>query len=204
MAFPVTSVLDDFNRADGDPGSNWSPEILNNYLRLTIASNQLTDNSTAFESNYWNASQFGPDCEVYCDIVAMPTNSFSLVARMQNPDNDASVVWYELSIDPTNSYLLKCSSGYASRAQLGANLGVAFSAGDKAGLEVSGSTITAYRYTGGSWSAIDSRTDSDVSGAGYVGIILWNDSTTTIDNFGGGSTSAAPEVVRTVRSSLRW
>lgn len=187
MAFPTTPVLDTFNRADGAPGANWSDEVIVNYFRLLISSNTLKEDPAAFgfDSNYWNPSTFGPDCEVYATFATVGTNGAGVVARLTSPG--ASENFYWLTANAFDTRLYKHVAGV--RTQIGSTISVLFAAGDGIGLSCTGSSIECWRKpSGGAWGVIATRTDSDVSGAGYIGVLT--DSTNkawSFDDFGGGS-----------------
>src|SRR5690606_30238502 len=74
MAFPTTSVIDDFNRADsGTLGSNWSRGDGGTDIG-SIGDEECALGET-FGEMYWNAQQFGPDCEAFVNVTdPSPTN----------------------------------------------------------------------------------------------------------------------------------
>ncbi len=192
MAAPTTAVLDTFTRADESPAVGWTADVSGaSYVNLKVVSNQALPIS-AFCSAYWNAGSFTGDQEVYATVptIGAPIYS-SLLARIQNAG--ATVSYYELRWDAGNSYLFKVVSGAAS-VQIGGNLGVAIAAGDKLWLTVIGTTLTAYRFTGGVWVQIGQQTDGSISGAGSIGVWIQNSTTAAFDDFGGGSltTSVSP------------
>ena len=85
MPGPYSSpVLDDFNRANGAPGSNWTADIRDFGIALpSIASNQLARNAD-FNDGWWNPTTFHAYQEVFCTISAMPNNgAMRLMARVQ-------------------------------------------------------------------------------------------------------------------------
>jgi hypothetical protein len=186
MAGPYnTGLLDDFNRGDGDPGTNWLSPVYSTFAELVIATNTLAHNG--WSANYW-LSLLQEDQEVFCKIAAVPsTNIAALIARLQNPGNDSTINHYSLEMDGGNSYIAKVVAG--ARTQLGGNLGVTFAANDLGALTTKGTTIAAWRNTGGGWTNIGEVTDSAIPGTGYIGVVNSNDATFAIDDFGGGSIS---------------
>lgn len=187
MAAPSTPILDNFNRADENPAVGWTADVsAGGYANFQVLSNQMAPAAGAFSSAYWNATAFGSDQECYLTVPTLGAATYtSILARIQNPG--ASVSFYEFSWDAGNSYLLKAVAGGA-RTQLGGSLGVVISAGDKVWLNVTGSTITSYRFTGGAWAVMDvPRTDTAITGAGYVGAWVQNDTAVRLDDFGGGA-----------------
>jgi hypothetical protein len=66
-------------------------------------------------------------------------------------------------------YIQRVDAGVVT--QLGAKLYQEFAAGDKLGLQMIGSTISAYyQAAGNSWTLLGSVTDSTYSSAGYIGL----------------------------------
>lgn len=196
MAFPTTSVLDGFNRADGDAGGNWTGDLLGgSWPNPDVASNQLrADGGNAFSSGWWNPATFGPDCEVYCTLAVAPANAFRLMARGAD-FGTANFDGYELEVDPGNCYIVKVVNGTRTTLQ---TTGATFATGDAMGMEVTGTsttTIRAFRKpSGGAWAQIGTdQTDSTspITAAGHLGLLFVNDSTCRIDDFGGGDVVVA-------------
>jgi hypothetical protein len=195
MAFPTTSVLDDFNRADSSSlGSNWTEDVRNaSESSPIITGNQAGRGSGVTSTAWWNASTFGPDCEVYVDLPTIPVNTgVGLMIRVQNPDT-ASYDGYYLFIQRNDT-----PDGWALRrlddkveTVLGAGFNQDLSAGDKIGIEAIGSTIKAFHYTGGAWVERASRTDSTYGSAGYISMLIGNSTTWRLDNFAGGTVVSA-------------
>src|SRR3954470_14807977 len=68
MAFPYSiGVLDDFNRADAaNLGANWTQSgVASNHLTIITNACRAPSGGSSGYSDYWNASQFGPDCACY-------------------------------------------------------------------------------------------------------------------------------------------
>lgn len=182
MAFPTTSLLDDFNRANAATlGANWSTGVESGYSDLNILSNQAYA-PTGTEGNVWG-TQFAADQEAWVTVNALPASSIArLYARVQNPGT-GSLNCYAVEMDPTGGYLVKFVAGGSTFIGSG---GFGFSPGDKVGISCIGTSITYYVYSGGSWASQDVVVDSSVSGAGYIGLDSHN-SATRFDDFGGGA-----------------
>jgi hypothetical protein len=67
-SFPATGVLDDFNRADGAPGSSWD----SNTTGYQVQSNAL--DVTTGGTVYWNTS-FGADQEAHVTLTTIDTSA---------------------------------------------------------------------------------------------------------------------------------
>jgi hypothetical protein len=79
--------------------------------------------------------------------------------------------------------------------QLGAAITQNFATGEKLGLEAIGSTIAVYRFASAVWSQLSTRSDSTYTTAGKIGMFCDN-TTTKLDDFGGGTVVAAGVVVK--------
>jgi hypothetical protein len=191
MAFPTTSLLDAFTRADNPSslGANWTVGPESGYASLGVLSNQAYA-ATAWKANYWNTA-FNADQEVYVTVPTLPTYRLRLYVRIQNPG--ASLSSYEADLKSTGTVdLYKRVAGV--RTSIGSD-STMFSAGDKIGLEVAGTTVRLHRYTAAAWSMIEEITgQTDVSGSGYIGMEVGNETTVRMDDFSGGSIVAAAGV----------
>jgi hypothetical protein len=193
VAFPTTGILDDFNRANETPiASPWAGPLFSGEGQMNLTSNALKFSTTSgiFSGSYLNAT-YGPDAEAYITMATLgaDTERVNLMARIQNP-GQASINGYMVTLIINGSgndtvRIRKTTAG--SNSTLGADItSEDFLAGDKLGIEIVGTTITAYRYTSGAWASIGSRTDSDFSTTGYIG--MEGDGTTAVfDDLGGGT-----------------
>lgn len=191
MAFPSTSILDDFNRANASTlGSNWS--ILKSYAGtgdLGIISNAAYNPEPQFDTYvdmYYNVATYGPDCEVYLTEVTEPTaDGLVLYLRIQEPTG--SYDGYGLGALANNDWEVRRIDNEVSTV-LGATATQAIANGDKIGFEAIGDTLKGYIYTGGSWTEVLSRTDAAYGSAGHLGfyataeVVTWR-----YDDFGGGT-----------------
>jgi hypothetical protein len=186
MAFPTTSILDNFNRADGDVGSNWGAPAWIDTVRLAISTNQVQFND-AGGGGYYNVSTYGPDSEVYITITTL-SGSLELYLRLDTPG--AAANGYRLRFRSAFAQLLYYRLDGGVATQLGATDTLTLSSGDSVGGDMVGSTLTAYTNQG-AWGSISTRTDTTYTAAGYIGI---DGSATAMlaDNFGGGTIGAAP------------
>lgn len=219
MAFPTTSVLTSFTGADEDPlseGGNWTSSIRwdggasapANDLRR--ASNQAAPSATGSNghcASYWSSS-FAADQEVYATMATKCTDGqyVELWARIQSPAT-SGVDGYVLQVsavagaanDSWDIVRYNDNSG-TSVSSLGTQ---EVSAGDKIGLEVTGTgatvTLRAYLYSGGSWSQVGSDA-SDTSGSritssGYIGLHIQDTGNACRwDDFGGGAISSGSSI----------
>lgn len=193
MAFPTTSVLDDFNRANTGPppASSWSNSIQGSGLNgLQVVSNSL-QNSGSFEQreSYWNVATFGPDSEVYITVTTVGITAMRLYTRLASP-GAAGADGYVAYFTSTTLFMYRMDD--TALTQLGASVSVSYSDGDSLGLEAISNAITTYKKTaGGAWASIASRTDGTYTAAGNIGVGT-DAQNWVLDDFGGGTIGAAP------------
>lgn len=192
MAFPTTGTLDDFNRANEQPvGGGWNATPIYNpgIATLQIVANQLTRDAGGISGQYWN-TQFGPDMECYATLAADPQPIHILYVRAQNVGT-TSLDGYVLTVFSDGSRRIRVSretDGSDTLLDSFSESG-AFSAGDKIGISVVGSTITGYWNLGGAgWVQKVQATDTTYIGNGYIGVVIESGAGTMgLDDFGGGT-----------------
>lgn len=193
MAFPTTSLLDNFNRADSTTslGSNWTSPLESTFSSPGILSNQAYCGGGTFKDAYWNVNQW-TDVEAWVTLVALPTGVIQsrLYARVQNPGNASTLQGYWIQVNGAGaSWIGKTIAN--TLITLNSSGAPTFAAGDSVGITVVGTLITMYRKpAAGAWAASITATDTDISGPGYIGIQTRNDSLTKWDDFGGGGIAA--------------
>jgi RHS repeat-associated protein len=190
--FPSTGILDNFNRADGALGSNWTGPVWPSDSPDQIISQRMAPPGSGWGDDYWSAQQFGADQEVYYTLAALGNgNSSEPLVRVQN-SGTGSLRAYGLYVDDAGDTLQIFRVENTSETPIGAAASVTIGAGDQIGLRAVGTTISAWhRPSGGSWTQVVSVTDSTVTGPGYVGIAL-DSGSVRIDDFGGGTVSGGP------------
>lgn len=207
MAFPTNGVFDDFNRADNtDLGANWA--AFASYTALRILSNAVACRSgQPSGGEYYSAATFGPDCEFYADLVGPITTNqtFAIWARVTTPTGSYDAYETEVVIAAGTDQVFIYRFDDAAATQLGATISQNFAAGESLGLECSGSNITAYRKSGGTWSSLGTRSDATYNSAGNFAFYhddQGNDS--GWDNAGGGTIAAATKAPPPFRRSMRF
>lgn len=167
------SVTDNFNRADGAIGANWT----NLQNSIDIVSNTAQGGSTGNNSAYRSAETFSADHFSQATIVLFG-NSNAVAVRMQSGptfyifNNDGS---------STDAKMYKCVAG--SFTQIGADYtGLSIGIGTVLKLSVSGTTLT----PSVDGTPLATRTDSDISGGAPGMYIFSNDH--SLDNWSGGPT----------------
>jgi len=181
--FPITSILDDFNRPDEAPPANWTASIP---LSLGIVSQELACIFMIGSDviGYYNVQTYGPDCETYVDMTALPEDGgiFELRARMKA---DFSGGYYLIVYrDDAGDDVI--SLYHPSGGLLGSYI-ITLQVNDSFGLRCMGGYIEAfYKPVGGIWSQVIGVANVLSLGAGYLGVYI-QASTARLDNFGGGT-----------------
>jgi hypothetical protein len=196
MAFPTTSILDDFTGATEAPIlANWTTPLTSGTGRSRRFNGTIQGmNDTAYHNAYYDLATYGPDCEAYAQVATKPPTAddyVSLWARVTD-QGGAVVDGYELAVFTkagTDTWqLYEVSNGTYNT--MGAAFTTEIAVGDWIGLECIGDQISCYhKPSAGSWTLVGTRTDSTHSGAGYIGI-EGRESTvgdSAMDNFGGGT-----------------
>ena len=202
MAFPVSAVIDNFNRANGGVGANWDAIFAAGGSNLWITGNQLSD-FTPPTLGQWT-TDFGPDCETYITQTStlsptdvgneLPPDAFLMFARLANI-GAGTTDGYAVMIDGDGVGTFYRYDNSAA-TQLGATASVAGlpAIGTKWGMSVVGDVISLYaKLPAGSWSAITTRTDSTYTAAGRSGLLLnTSQNTVSLDDFGAGTIGGTP------------
>ncbi len=201
-AFPSTSVLDNFNRANNNnPGANWSA---NNLFRIDTNTLQVR-NGTG--NAVWTAGTFGADQEAYFTFNTVSTSATEegLLLKINGGDPSSnSASWIEVAYKGTNPTAVrvrtKISGLNANFAILKASFSSSFAAGDRLGARVrSDGTVQVFKN-----STLIGTTNiatgllpwpaNLVAGGGQIGLRFagtTNSNFARVDNFGGGSVGPA-------------
>jgi hypothetical protein len=186
---PTTPVLDDFNRANGAAGANWSLFRSTGFAAMNVAGNAVADSSTStFAWNYWNAASFGPDAEAYVTVKTYgASDTIRIGARIVN-GGTTGASGYFVSVSATGAWsIVRIDSGPSTTLATGPTQALA--SGDKVAIRIVGTVVTALHYTAGAgWVQVVSYdTAGDAvrySGAGSLALEF---KSSILDDFGGGS-----------------
>lgn len=217
MAFPTTSVLDTFTRADNASlGANWAGPVFVGNFAPRIVGNQVgpdTDSGNSYASRYWltpvATGQYEAGLtmgtvgsarrEIYTNIGSPASGSENLYALAETFG-----VQFEWGI---YRYLT------GSSTLMGATFTQSYASGDKFGLEVveSISQKAYYKAAAGSWAQVGTtQSDSTLFGGSLGFAIQENLAAPRIDDFFGGDSVAAtpapavrPDYSRFPKSVLR-
>jgi len=202
--FPTVAIIDAFTTpASGPMGASWSSDPLNESTGVLEHYNtQCTISAGTVGSGYWSAEQFGPDCEVYVTLMMYlgqtgeDVDTLSLLVRLQDPAT-VDVDGYEIKFRGGASNMDVKATRISTGIELGAEGSVpSLSTNDKLGVRIVGNIIIAYHWSvaNSMWSVVGLWSDSNVPGAGYVGLELVtadNPHDVRVDDFGAGNVSQA-------------
>ena len=194
---PTTPVLDNFNRANGGVGSGWSNiKVASGFAGMNISGHAAVDSSaTQYAWNYWNGSSFGPDCEAYVTVSSYgASDTIRIGARVTGGTNAYS--GYFVSVASGGAWSIIRIDNGGSQATLASGVTQAIGNGDKIGIRIVGSVVTALDYNSGAgWTQVLSyNTASDGVRYTAAGSLALEFRSGTIDDFGGGTVVLAPAI----------
>ena len=191
MAFPVTSILDDFNRANEDPlAGGWSsgPFWYGDPLHKLV-SNQATAQGNGFHDMVWG-TDFAADQEIYVTIATVTNlTGIALYARATgvNTSGYTNAYFYADFNNSTGNVSLEHYDGSETVLDT-ANISGGLASGDSIGMECIGTSIKVYhKPSAGSWTEICSGTSSAQNVSGKIAITTDSAfSLYRLEDFGGG------------------
>jgi hypothetical protein len=173
----ASNVSDNFDRADGALGSNWTtvsgtaaPRIVSDNLRAGTAS--------ALNSAYWSTSTFGNDQFAQAILPDSSGTQYGPGIAVRLSSTKGYFLWYGNSPDTVSLWRMGSSSSWTQLKQSGP-LTVARST-DVWGIQAVGSTVSGYQ----NGKLVVQATDTDIK-SGSPGVWLYN-SSNQIDNWSGG------------------
>jgi hypothetical protein len=192
QAFPSTPILDDFNRADGPIGNNWSSHT----FAYTISSNKLNVDYGYSDSDiYWSNEPFGADQEAYVTFTHVDANAGEQDLLLKAQDN---LAWgdgvLEVLYDAQNQRVQVWTYEWPQEwVQHGADIPVAFVDGDTFGARaLANGTLEVYR-NGELQATRDITSWSHYADGGYIGLWFIGAENAVLDDFGGGAISGGME-----------
>ena len=173
----ATTVSDNFDRADGSLGANWTtvsgtaaPMIVSNNLRVGTAS--------AVNSAYWSASTFGGDQFAQASLPNSSGTQYGPGIAVRLSSTKGYFLWYGNSSNTVSLWRMDSSSSWAQLKQSAA-LTVSRSS-DVWMIRAVGSTISGYQ----NGKLVVQATDTKIT-SGSPGVWLYYPSN-QIDNWSGG------------------
>lgn len=188
QVFPSTLTLDTFNRANEGPppSASW---VNSAGTGLKVVGNVCTPNdATIIQASSWNTS-FNANQEAFFSIAtAKPADgtSTSVHARLGTA-NDLTTNRYVVfitSVAAANDQMTirKFVSGTLTTLGATIDIGGEYAVGDQIGIQTVSNTIEAF------YKAVSqgTRVDTDITGAGFIGLRNGANANSDFDDFGGG------------------
>lgn len=179
--FPVTPVLDNFNRADEGPppSSQWTNQLNG----LEVVGNRCAGSAVGVNASYYNATTIVSDAEVYCSISTRPANGEYIILSLFNSvSNNAYAVGFTAGASTDTLAILRYDAGIPTTI---ASSTIVLNTGDAIGLRRIGNSLFSYHRQNGEWEIISEHYDDNYTSLTNLSIVILN-TTTRIDNFGGG------------------
>jgi hypothetical protein len=211
----ASALISNFTGADENPlseGGNWA-QLSSSGNALQRISNAVASVINGLGASYWTPANFGPDVEVYLTLTNVAVSGHGLAVRVQGEGGANTWDGYQARLTAAEVILSRVTDSV--RTDLDSSISAGFAAGDKLGLSVRGSTITAWRQPSGSsrWNIVLTAVDATYASAGKIAVIApWT--TTRSDNFFAGTgsrsfsqkawTSRGAGVVAPVASLAGW
>ena len=178
----ATTVSDNFNRADGALGSNWTtvsgtgaPKIVSNTLRVRTAG--------ALSSAYWSASTFSSDQFAQASLPNSSGTQYGPGIAVRLSSSKGYFLWYGNSSNTVSLWRMDSSSSWTMLKQSAA-LTVSPSS-DVWKIQAVGSTISGYQ----NGNLVVQATDTNIK-SGSPGVWLYY-SSNQIDNWSGGDATTS-------------
>ncbi len=184
--FPSTPVLDDYNRANGAIGGNWT----GNPSKYAIASNQLLVTSNDSNSDiYFSGQAFGADQEAYITFANIHATAAEqdLILKAQSSTTWGSGMIEVLYDAPNQRVQVWTWEWPAGWAQHGADIPVTFVNGDTFGARaLANGNVEVYK-NGELLGVRDVTSWSYYDQGGYIGLWFVGANGARLDDFGGGT-----------------
>ncbi|MCC6299252.1 MAG: DNRLRE domain-containing protein, partial [Anaerolineales bacterium] len=196
--FPSTSVLDNFNRANGAIGNNWTGQ---NASSFTISSNQLAVNSSGLDSFVvWSPSSFGADQEAYVTLSQISASGAEQGIGLKAASNGTSAikVVYSASANVVKVMTFTTAQGWVQR---GSDIAVTFNNGDQLGARAKANGDVEVYKNGSLLGTVSVTAWPHYAGGGYIGLWYSNVTGAIVDDFGGGNASASATATPTITST---
>lgn len=199
----MTAVSDNFQRANGALGANWSNWSWSGAVAAKISSNAAVGGGTATTSGgVWAANTFAGNQSAQITVGTLPTGGDWVGVTVRQSSNGSGgylALWFANSGSPL--FMLFGENGTSSPPLLTSVSG-SMSAGDTLGISASGTTIVLYHNGTSLLSSTDSTYSSGAPGVAFYtsgsvptsAVTLWQGNDTlavTTASLPGGSTGTA-------------
>jgi PKD repeat protein len=186
--FPVTAVLDNFNRTSGSLGSSW---VVATTSGTAITSQQFSPTTSSGVSPVWDGAIYGANQESYITLNSVPTQSTEIDLMLKIQGTVWSAGHIEVRYDNTQKHIVVSSyapsQGWKS---YGSAINVTMVAGDQLGARAYANGRVEVLRNGARLGTYTLTAWPYYANTGRLGITCAGSSSTRLDNFGGGSIPA--------------
>lgn len=181
--FPATAILDNFNTADGSPGTQWSAQTGG----YAIRAQQLAAGSGG--DLVWQAAAYGPDQEVSVTLNAWDplTGEFGLLLKSQSPDGWSAGTLRVAYSSPNQRLEIATYSPAQGWQSLTHALPAVFQAGDQFGARTTADGWLGIFRNGALLAEFDLSKWEFHNQGGWIGLWAANGSGAVLDDFAGGN-----------------
>ena len=156
---------------------------------MNVSGNAAVDASaTQFAWNYWKPASFGPNCEAYVTVSSYgASDTIRIGGRVTGGGTNAYSGYFVMVSSAGAWSIIRIDSG-ALPVTLAAGVTQTIAAGDKVGIRIVGSVVTALHSTAAGWAQVLSYdTASDAVRYTAGGSLALEFKSSTMDDFGGGT-----------------
>ena len=180
------SATDNFNRADGALGANWTSPCQAGNASGTVISNQYGGSGGNDQYDGLWVVQFAADCAVEIDVVSALTGDQEidpiLRASNINSGSETAYIMVVTSNGTNNVRMFRQNSGAYTEISSGDRATQNFAAGDGIRFRATGSSLSAWVRVSGTWTNFKTWTDSSITAGGYAGFSTYR-AAVRADNF---------------------
>ena len=194
-SFPITSVLDDFNRgAEGPPPSaSWTKTWTEQYSLKVNATQQCIGSGNGWSECYWNVASF-TNLECYITMVTKGLGD-NILGVYANTTACVGGTWavqdgYAVEISITSGVdIIRMVRFDDSVSTVLSSVNKETASGDSIGMRIMGTELRMYyKPSGGLWIQIGNTVfDTTYTGTKYIGFGVGTGNIGVFDNFGGGT-----------------
>jgi hypothetical protein len=178
----AATVSDNFNRANGGLGSNWT--TVSGTAAPQIVSNTVQPGSAGtLNSAYWSANTFGSNQYAAASFPNSSGTNYGPAIAVRLSNSKGYILWYGNSANTVSIWRMDSSSGWT---QLKASAKLTIAATDVWKLQAAGSTLTAYQ----NGKQVVTTTDTHYT-TGAPGIWMYY-AGNQITNWSGGDVATTP------------
>lgn len=212
--FPAAGLLDDFARADGSVGADWTADPFHASGTLPTIESGAAKRQGAYNECWYSAQGFGPNAEAYLDLAVAPTGGGAVyLGIVREPSASSSTAdAYQIEARADGRFRLFRYDNTSFSVLATVSSAAALSDGDAVGIRVNSDDgiVSFYHRYGGVWHTISEESDATYFSTGdttYVEFALVEDVSRIAAVYGGDTSVPNPTVeitLDTTAPSVEW